>query len=121
MRVSSKLRRALAFASLALVAGCSGARELEPSHGHDRGGETLRIHGHDFAGHGGVIVDFAGSPGHAAVIESDRVIRVTTPKVAPEQRGQALVVTLEFADGEQRQLAATYLVEAGPVEVRARD
>lgn len=55
------------------------------------------------------------------MIESDRVIRVTTPKVAPEQRGQALVVTLEFADGEQRQLAATYVVEAGPVEVRARD
>jgi hypothetical protein len=65
-------------------------------------------------------VTFADIPGRAVVIEGDRLIRVNTPTVPIELRGQPLPITLYFADGEQRELDATYTFEVGRVQVQPR-
>lgn len=93
--------------------GCRPAAELEPSRGRSQGGEWVLVRGHDLASHGAVVVRFGGVPGRAVVIESDTLLRVMTPSVPPELRGQPLEVELRFADGVTRTLDATYAFELG--------
>jgi hypothetical protein len=96
-----------------LLVGCSPAAELEPSRGRGQGGEWVHVRSHDLAAHGGVVVRFGGVPGRAVVIESDTLLRVMTPSVPRELRGQPLAVELRFADGVTRTLDATYEFEIG--------
>jgi hypothetical protein len=101
-----------------VLASCSTPAELEPRSGRGQGGEWVWIRGEDFVGHGGVVVSFGGVAGHAVVIESDRLLRVSTPTVPPELRGEPVEVELHFADGEVRTLSSSYVFEVGPLDVR---
>lgn len=105
---------------LLIGVGCAAPDELEPRSGRGQGGEWVVIRGEDLASHGGVIVRFGGVPGRAVVIESERVLRVSTPTVPLPLRGVPVEVELRFADGTTRTLTSTYVFEAGPLDVRAR-
>jgi hypothetical protein len=106
---------------LACLISCGAPTQVEPSTGRGQGGEWVLIRADDLAGHGGVVVTFGDIPGRAVVIESDRLLRVNTPTVPVELRGQPLAITLHFADGERRELNETYVFEPNPVQVRPRD
>lgn len=104
-----------------MLTSCSSPAAIEPSVGRGQGGEWVWIRGDDFSGHGGVVVTFADIPARAVVIESERLIRVNTPVVPIERRGQPVPVVLYFADGERRELDATYTFEVGRVQVQPRE
>lgn len=103
----------LALLLVLALAACGEPAELEPRSGRAQGGEWVLVRGHELASHGGVVVRFGGVPGHAVVIESDRLLRVMSPSVPHELRGVALEVELRFADGVTRTLDATYTFEVG--------
>ncbi len=113
--------RGLSVALLIGLGSCSSPAQIEPSVGRGQGGERVWIHGDDFAGHGGVVVTFADIPARAVVIESDRLIRVDTPAVPAELRGQPLAIVLTFADGESRELDSRYVFEVGGIDVHPRE
>jgi hypothetical protein len=99
-----------------LACSCGSPIRIEPGSGRGQGGEWVWIHADDLAGHGGVIVTFADVPAHAVVIESERLLRVHTPTVPVELRGQPLAITLHFADGEVRELGDRYVFDVRPRE-----
>lgn len=115
------MRELVAALLLACLSSCGAVEQVEPTSGRGQGGEWVWIHADDLAGHGGVVVTFAEIPGRAVVIESDRLLRVHTPTVPIELRGQPLTITLHFADGEQRELSETYVFEPDRIQVRPRE
>jgi hypothetical protein len=113
-------RLALALV-LACLSACGSAERVVPSSGRGQGGEWVWIHAPDLAGHGGVVVTFGDVPARAAVIESDRLLRVSTPTVPVELRGQPLTITLHFADGSQREIGQSWVFEPDRLQVRPRN
>lgn len=69
---------------------------IEPDVGRASGGQILRIAGHDFASHGGVVVYVGPRAAKAVVVESDELITAMTPEAdAPG----VVDIELRFGDG----------------------
>ncbi|NVB42089.1 hypothetical protein G6O69_29975 [Pseudenhygromyxa sp. WMMC2535] len=106
----------LAVGSLQLA--CSGAgAELRVEPKVARVGDTLRIQGEGFSGHGGVIVLVAARPASGVVIAADGLIRAQlTEDIEP---GPA-TIELVFSDGEVRSVEDALIIEARALELRPR-
>ena len=78
-------------------ASCGAPRSgVSPASGVFRGGDALRIEGEGFRQHGPPVIYVCNRPALGVVIESDRLIRVTTPRA---EAAGACTVRIEFADG----------------------
>lgn len=107
--------RFLALACLGLACERPTDLHLEPAEGDGDGGQSVRIVGSDFLGHGPLVVYVGMRSARAVVVEDEQHITVKTP----EAEGFGLVdVRLEFADGTSHTLpqAFTYRqVEGKPL------
>ena len=102
--------------SIALLAGCGGSSQprVVPNHGRQSGGETIRIEGSDFVGHGPPAIYIGDRAAKMVVVESDRLITVMTPQTDDPN---TVEVRVEFADGTELVLedGFTYKEEKGIV------
>jgi hypothetical protein len=98
--------------SLALLAGCGGGpARVVPGHGRQSGGETIRIQGDDFVGHGPPAVFIGNRAAKMVVVESRWLITVMTPQTDDPttvdvrvvfEDGTALVVEDAFTYEEEK-------------------
>jgi hypothetical protein len=98
------------LASLLMVAACGGEARLRvvPDHGRQSGGQGLRIEGHDFVGHGAPVVYLDDRAAKMVVVESDRLITVTTPQTDDPRTVDVLI---RFEDGTEHLLPAAFTYE----------
>ncbi len=102
------MRTSIAALLLALATGCasdSGTPRVFPSEGRQSGGETLRIEGSDFVGHGSLVVYVGNRAAKQVVVESPQLITVLTPQ--SETIGVVDVV-VAFDDGTKVELPASF-------------
>lgn len=101
---------------LLLAVSCSTetrVAETEPPHGTFAGGEEILIKGNGFRpGHGGVTVKFGKKDATNIVVESDKVIKVTSPTGDKNSKVDIMVI---FDDGR------TYLLRNGFTYLDATD
>ena len=99
----------LSLAGTLLFAACaSGDLRIDSERGVMMGGDDIRLEGEGFVGHGPAVIHFGVTSAKAIVIESDRLIRLKTPKMN-EPGTVDLVVT--FADATTFTLPAAYTFE----------
>ncbi|MDC0719623.1 IPT/TIG domain-containing protein [Nannocystis bainbridge] len=107
--------RFLVLTSVALACGRATEMRVEPANGESDGGQTVRLVGSDFLGHGPAVVYLGMRSARAVVLEDDHHISLKTPEA--EGFG-AVDVRVEFADGTSHTLpqAFTYRqVEGKPL------
>jgi hypothetical protein len=106
---------------LSLGSGCwsdPSGFDIDPATGRARGGDTVRLEGRGFLGHGPPVVYFGSQAALAVVIESDRLITVKTPEA---EQGAEVEVRLEFPDGDVRTASRAYaFARADVIEIAPR-
>ena len=87
---------------------------VSPDHGRQSGGETVRIEGDDFVGHGAPVVYIGERAAKMVVVESARLITAITPQTDDPRTVEVLV---QFEDGTELAIpdAFTYEAEQGIV------
>jgi hypothetical protein len=93
-----------------LAAACGGDVSLRvvPDHGGQGGGDTLRIEGGDFAGHGAPIVYLDDRAAKMVIVESRSLITVMTPQTDDPR---TVDVVIRFEDGTEHTLPASFTYE----------
>ena len=112
------IARALLVLSLVAFAACGAADALEVQPNEARAGEWVVLRGPQLGEHGAVVVRFAGVPAQPVIIESDVLLRVRVPTLPPGLDGQAVDVSLTFADGTELHRQDAFKRLAGPLAVR---
>ncbi|PCC66674.1 hypothetical protein SAMN02745121_00599 [Nannocystis exedens] len=112
MRAGSRF---LVLASVVLACGRPSELRIEPAAGESDGGQTIRLIGSDFLGHGPAVVYLGMRSARAVVIEDDHHISLKTPEA--ESFG-AVDVRVDFGDGTSRTLPQAFIyrqVEGKPL------
>lgn len=101
-----------------LVVACGDPPGVAPAVGRGSGGQSLSITGEGFRRHGSPVVYIGPRAAKAVVVESDRLITITTP----EADGPGVVdVAVHFADGESVEFPGAFTYEDRGVVLRASD
>lgn len=107
------MRRFLLALVPIIACGIDPNPRVVPARGARSGGQTIRIEGDDFVGHGPPVVYVGDHAAKAVVVESRWLITATTPALESEEdRGaRTLDVRVVFRDGSTVELPEAFTYE----------